>query len=307
MNQTGVPAVGSRRQARRNVSFTRPIVIPGVLGWARLPMPYLRFSRDKRGYENTYVLHTFRGKRGPEPRLLYWFRTPPGARVGRHPLDAQAIRAIEASNPGLEFDWGEMLKVKPPPRPPENRRGKPRAAKKKPRDAPPSGRRAAPEEPAAPAAPDAAAPTAAEEEVAAAPDAEVADAADVEDAALSAAAAEDDDEAGRDEPWEHPVTALMGEEMLARLRARYSEIQVRIAERDAEPGVRDAALERARALNPDGWDTMEEAVRGIERFEAEAEAIRDVLDGPPEDHGDEDEEEDDPQPGEAPAADDDSQ
>ncbi|MXY15577.1 MAG: hypothetical protein F4Y57_00820 [Acidobacteria bacterium] len=92
--------------------------------------------------------------------------------------------------------------------------------------------------------------------------------------------------------------------MLARLRARYSEIQVRIAERDDEPDVRDAALARARALNPDGRDTMEDAVRGIERFEAEAEAIRALLDGPPE--SDEDDE-DDPQPGAAPAADDDSQ
>ena len=261
-------------------------------------VPYLRFSRDKRGYENTYVLHTFRGKRGPEPRLLYWFRTPPGARVGRHPLDEEAIRAIEAGNPGLEFDWGEMLKVKPPPRPPEHRRGKPRAAKKKPPESAPIGKQVSSEEPAVPPAPDEAVPTAAPDEIAAA--------ADAEEEALPSGEPEDDDDDGRDEPWEHPVVALMGEEMLARLRARYAEIQVRIAERDVEPDVRDAALERARALNPDGWDTMEDAVRGIERFEAEAEAIRAVLDGPPEGHGDEDDE-DDPEPGAAPAADEDSQ
>ena len=302
MNQTGVAAVGSRRQARRKVSFTRPMVYPACYDGRACRMPYLRFSRDKRGYENTYVLHTLRGKRGPESRLLYWFRTPPGARVGRHPLDEQAIRAIEASNPDLEFDWSEMLKVRPAPRPPENRRGKPRAAKKKPKEVAPSARRAAPEEPAVPTAPDAAAPAVAEEEVAAVADAEVSAAADMEAAALPAAGPEDDDEGGRDEPWEHPVVELMGEEMLARLRARYSEIQVRIAERDAEPDVRDAALERARALNPDGWDTMEEAVHGIERFEAEAEAIRDVLDGSPTE-----DDEDDRQPGDAPAADDDSQ
>ena len=115
----------------------------GLLGWPARKMPYLRFSRDKRGYENTYVLHTFRGNRGPEPRLLYWFRTPPGARVGRHPLDEEAIRALEASNPGLDFDWSEMLKVRMPPRPPETRA----ASSKRParrrgmRRAPPGARR----------------------------------------------------------------------------------------------------------------------------------------------------------------------
>ena len=253
-------------------------------------MPYLRFARDKRGYENTYVLHTFRGKRGAEPRLLYWFRTPPGARVGRHPLDEDAIRAIEASNPGVAFDWGEMLKVRPAPRPPESRSGKRRAAKKRPPESPPAGRDVAPDEPA----------------VLAAADMEVPPAADADETALPSAVPEDDGNRGEDAPWEHPVVALMGEEMLARLRARYAEIQVRIAEREVEPDVHDAALARVRGLNPDGWDTMEDAVRGIERFEAEAEAVRAMLDGPPAGRGQGDDE-GDPQPGDAPAADEDGE
>ena len=87
-------------------------------------MPYLRFSRNRRGYEHTYVLHTFRREGDSKPRLLYWFRTPPGVRVGRHPLDEQAIRAIEENNPSLAFDWGRMLKVQPPPQPDAERRGK---------------------------------------------------------------------------------------------------------------------------------------------------------------------------------------
>ena len=240
-------------------------------------MPYLRFSRDKRGYENTYVLHTFRGKRGPEPRLLYWFRTPPGARVGRHPLDEEAIRAIEAGNPGLEFDWGEMRKVKPPPRPPERRRGKPRAAKKKPPEVAPSDQPAAPEEPAVVAVPD--------EEVPAAPPEEVSAAADAEEAGFPSAEPEDDDSA-RDGPWEHPVAELMGEDMLARLRARYAEVEARIAGRELDPGVRDAALARAGPLDPDGWETLEDAVLGIERFEPEADAVMAMLDAPAaDDHG----------------------
>ena len=260
-------------------------------------MPYLRYSRDKRGYENTYVLHTFRGKRGPEPRLLYWFRTPPGARVGRHPLDDEAIRAIEASNPGLEFDWDEMLKVKPPPRPPENRRGRQRAARKKPPAASPPERGAASAEPAVPTARDPQAPAAAEAETHAPPETDA--------TAFAEAEPDADVGRGRDEPWEHPVVALMGEEMLARLRALYTEIQAGISEREVAAGTRDAALARAGALNPDGWETMEDAVHGIERFEAESDAIRALLDGSPAGRGEGDDGHD-PPPGDAPAADDDS-
>ena len=231
-------------------------------------MPYLRFSRDKRGYENTYVLHTFRGKRGPEPRLLYWFRTPPGARVGRHPLDEEAIRAIEAGNPGLEFDWGEMLKVKPPPRPPEHRRSKPRPAKKKPPESTPTGERAAREESPV---------VAADEE---------APAVEAPEAMLHSAALEDDRGSVPDGPWEHPVAELMGEDMLARLRARYAEVEACIAGRELDPGVRDAVLARAAALDPDGWETLEDAVLGIERFEPEADAVMAMLDAPAaDDHG----------------------
>ena len=239
-------------------------------------MPYLRFSRDKRGYENTYVLHTFRGKRGPEPRLLYWFRTPPGARVGRGALDDEAMRAIEAGNPDLEFDWDEMRKVKPPPRPPDGRRGKPRAAKaKKKRPEPaPAGKQAPPAAPAVSAAPDEP-----EEDVSAVPDEEVAAAADVEEAAFPSADPEDGRNA-QDGPWEHPVAELMGEDMLARLRARYAEVQARIAGPEVAPAVREAALARAAALDPDGWETLEDAVLGIERFEPESDAVMAMLDAP---------------------------
>ena len=82
-------------------------------------MPFLRFSRDKRGYANTYLCHTFRQGGVVRMRVLYWFRTPPDIEVGRPALDAGAIRDIEASNPDLTFDWDEILKAKPPPVPQE--------------------------------------------------------------------------------------------------------------------------------------------------------------------------------------------
>ena len=76
-------------------------------------MPYLRFFRDERGYEHTYVLHGLRTS--SRPRLLYWFRTPPNVNMGRLPLDEDAIRAIEDANGDLTFDWARMLRVKPKP------------------------------------------------------------------------------------------------------------------------------------------------------------------------------------------------
>ncbi len=82
-------------------------------------MPFLRFSRDKRGYANTYLCHTFREDGSLRMRVLYWFRTPPDIAVGRPALDDEAIRDIEASNPGLSFDWEEILKAKPPAVPPD--------------------------------------------------------------------------------------------------------------------------------------------------------------------------------------------
>ena len=213
-------------------------------------MPYLRYSRDERGYESTYVLHTYSGKRGAEPRLLYWFRTPPGARVGRRALDAAAMRAIESSNPDLVFDWETMLKDQPPLRPPDNRPGRSQSARK-PRRPAPRAEKGAEATPAPAAAADAAAP-------------------EVEDLDVTPPAV-------HNEPWEHPVTALMGEEMLERLRARHAGVEERIAAAGVDEATAAAARERLAALDPDGWETTEDAVRGIETFEAETDAILALL------------------------------
>jgi hypothetical protein len=97
-------------------------------------VPFLRFSRDKRGYESIYLVHTQtrRGKT-PRQRILYWYRTPPGVRVGRPPFDEEARHRIEAQNPDLTFDWPTIVATPIPP-PAENeqwreRRRAERAAK----------------------------------------------------------------------------------------------------------------------------------------------------------------------------------
>jgi hypothetical protein len=70
---------------------------------------FLRFSRDRRGYEHFYLMQptTRRGK--SQPRVLYWFRSPPNVRVGREPFDEGVRRALEAQNPGVAFDWKTIV------------------------------------------------------------------------------------------------------------------------------------------------------------------------------------------------------
>ena len=60
----------------------------------------------------------------------------------------------------------------------------------------------------------------------------------------------------------------------ARLRAQYAELRARLTESRAEPRLREKVSVRVEALNPDGWRAGEEAVLGIERFEAGAAAIK---------------------------------
>ena len=96
-------------------------------------MPFLRFSRDKRGYEHTYLVHTANRRGRPtRPRVLYWYRTPPGVRVGRAPFDAEMRKTLEAQYPGVTFDWKTFQSTPVPPPEPEywrERRRAERAAK----------------------------------------------------------------------------------------------------------------------------------------------------------------------------------
>lgn len=100
-------------------------------------MPHLRFTRDKRGYENTYVVHAVRRRGKSRQRILYWFRTPPNVRVGRAALDEGAIRTLEEQNPEIGFDWTKILEAQRPPAPaePGGRRRRPRREVEKPAQA----------------------------------------------------------------------------------------------------------------------------------------------------------------------------
>ena len=79
-------------------------------------VPFVRVTRDKRGYEQIALMHApaRRGKPS-KPRTLYVFRTPPGVKLGREPFDEPVRRAIEEQNPGVFFDWSKLSHIAPPP------------------------------------------------------------------------------------------------------------------------------------------------------------------------------------------------
>lgn len=85
-------------------------------------MPFLRVVRDKRGYETTYLMHWYREGSRQRSRILYVFRTPGGARVGRDPFEPEVLRQIEAQHPDIDFDWAvvrdnqQVIEANPEPR-----------------------------------------------------------------------------------------------------------------------------------------------------------------------------------------------
>jgi len=77
-------------------------------------MAFLKFSRDKRGYEHFYLVQPSNRGKG-RPRVLYWFRTPPNIKVGRSPFDPAIRRELEAQNPDVAFDWEAIVHTPVPP------------------------------------------------------------------------------------------------------------------------------------------------------------------------------------------------
>ena len=92
-------------------------------------MPFVKFARDKRGYEYVYLVHD--STRGGRSRsvVLYWYRTPPAVKVGRPPFDAEVRERLEAQNPEIKFDWRAITSAQPPPPDAEHWRERRRAEK----------------------------------------------------------------------------------------------------------------------------------------------------------------------------------
>ena len=214
-------------------------------------MPFLRLTRDRRGYEHTFLLHADRP--GQKPRVLYWYRTAPDVLIGRPALDEDAIRGIEEQHPLIEFDWPAILALREA-MPPEDEAPSARPAR---RGRPP--RREAPSR----ASTDAYTPRIqipAEEEAAAV-----------------------DDIAQEPQPFDESPTThglleeLVGREIATRLRARHAEILTRIHEQGLDEATTAQWTERAESLDPDTWLTPDAVLDGVRDADRRFEALRTAL------------------------------
>lgn len=223
-------------------------------------MPFLRQSRDKRGYETTYVMHAYRGAQGAagRTRLLYVFRSPSSRRIGRALFDPEVMEALEHTHPDLTFDWHTMLRNSQMTGEPERdrergdrgerdrdrRRARQDRGDRTDRNDRP-GRTEKPERPERPERKD-----------------------------------------GRERREVQPAVVLEDDSLLgktlgaaeaARLRTGFADLQQRILRRSRTPEDRDRLTERAARLNPDEW-ADEAAIRtGAAGFEAEFDALRQDL------------------------------
>ena len=254
----------------------------------------MRFTRDKRGYETTSLVHTGRRGGGSQPRILYWFRTPPDVKVGRPALDEAAIRWIEEHNPEIEFDWPKILEAQPPAAPPaedaRNRRGRrdrPRPARpaQEQRPAPPPAPAEAPErQHAVPSEPDVVELEPSEDvsepeflertELEPEPDRIDLEPTDIAQALEQLTHPEAEEAV---EPPPMPVEQQVGPEQLTRLRARYAELLTRIAERGGDVERIESLRAQAESLNPDTWVTEDEVRQGIDSFEPRIRDLRAAL------------------------------
>lgn len=242
-------------------------------------MPFLRFTRDRRGYENTFLVETVRRRGRERSRVLYWFRSPPQVKVGRAALDEYAIRALEEQYPEIAFDWTRILEARFPPADPsdDHRRGRPRLRGERPerfgdRPVAPVDRQALPVDEASPS--DLATdrlhggvepPEDLErsEPIVSKPDSMEAASIELPETEPPALATEPSAAARR-----------FGAEGLQRLRGRYAEVCARIAGQVTDPVRLQTLRDMAERLNPDAWVTDAEVTAGLAAFEQVLDGIR---------------------------------
>ncbi len=227
-------------------------------------MPYLRLTADRRGFENTFLLHV--AAPGEAPRVLYWYRTAPGLRIGRPALDDGAMRMLESQYPEIDFDWpyildmGAMTPVEvEAPVPPRRR-------KVRRPDSDDAGEEAAPTASTARAVdalvePDAG-PTTQD-------DAPASTATATAQATPAAASGPD------------LLADLLGRGIAASLRARQAQLAADVAAHPwPDDAARTAVQSRLAAIDPDGWTTPDAVLSGMARIDADVEAVRQALETP---------------------------
>lgn len=226
-----------------------------------------------------------RGK--PRSRILYWFRTPPGVRIGRSALDEDAIRLIEQHNPDVEFDWTRILKSQDGSGEPRGSGQQERRERPRPQEIQPRRQTEQAPAPAIDVAQEAQeiAAFAAPLEQPTSPQIEIDEPAEGLEPADVAVVEEFLLEPRVEPPAPRPlagdalsaVEARLGSEGLSRLRARYSEVLARISETVTDPTRQEELKGTAERLNPDTWVTEAEVQAGLEDYESVFESLRSVV------------------------------
>jgi hypothetical protein len=244
-------------------------------------VPFLRLTRDRRGFENTFLMHADRP--GDRPRLLYWYRTAPGVMLGRAALDEDAIRTIEEQHPDIDFDWPAIIALSevmtpedeaPAPRPQQQQQQLRKEKKGRNRDSASARgdsrelRRDRLEQPKA---------------IEASGVAESFSDRDNEETAVemdgndSAEVASEPVQVSPPADQRGLVEELAGREIAGRLRARYAEIVARIDSLDLDGAAREAWLTRAEAIDPDAWESPEAVLHGVSNADAAFEKLKTEL------------------------------
>ena len=236
-------------------------------------MPYLRFTRDRRGYEHTYLMHV--AGPGSRPSVLYWYRTAPGVLVGRPALDEDAIRLIEEQHPNIEFDWSHILEIGALSSPEVEAKVEPRKRKVRREDEPREARESAgPREPREPrrggprAAPEA--ESSPSESPAGESEGEMAPGEPEplpEMVAAAASRSEFDEDAladARTVPHGGLLEELVGIGIATRLRARYAELLNRLHQAPGDAMTHEEWGARLESMNPDAWVTPDEVLQGVQ-------------------------------------------
>ena len=221
-------------------------------------MPFLRLTRDRRGFENTFLMHADRP--GDRPRLLYWYRTAPGIGLGRSPLDEDAIRTIEEQHPDIDFDWPAILALAEVMTPEDEA---PVRAQQQQRQ----GRRQRGRDQRPPQARSQETEFQEEAPSQGAPPPPV-------DESMAVAGIEPAPAVEMPQPSNRLVEELAGREIGSRLRARHAEIIARIEDLDVDGSVKDAWFKRAEAIDPELWMTPEEVLDGVRNADTHYDKLR---------------------------------
>lgn len=209
-------------------------------------MPHLRLTADRRGYENTFLLHS--STPGERAKVIYWYRTAPGLRQGRPALDDGAMRTLEEQYPDIDFDWPYILDMASMT--PVEVEGPVPVRKRKPRRDDDDDLDAAPE-------PVAAAPLAT-------PPARGAVAADAAPGDAPDPPADEVDLLGE----------LMGRGIATSLRANHRDLAAELEASPADPALKAAWRERLAAIDPDGWTSPDDVLAGMASVERDGEDLR---------------------------------